>query len=396
MSNQILDVKDIPAPTLTLAPMDMDALTKAQGEIVAAADAPLTTTPQAVAEQALDDSSFTEEEKKQIEDFAKQIDLTNSNLVLQYGAGSQKKMADFSETALENVRTKDLGEVGNMLVSVVTELKSFDAEEESKGLFGFFKKTGDRLTSLKAKYDRAEVNVNKISGVLEGHQITLLKDVAILDKMYELNKTYFKEISMYLLAGKKRLAQVRSEDLAALREKAAKSGLAEDAQEVRDLDNLCTRFEKKLYDLELTRQISLQTAPQIRLIQNNDTVMVEKIQSIIVNTIPLWKSQMVLALGIAHSTDAAKASRQVTDMTNELLKKNAATLKTATIETARESERGIVDIETLVQTNQSLISTLDEVMKIQQDGHAKRQAAEAQMHQMEAQLKTKLLELSQK
>ena len=383
MSEEFNNFTEVPTPTLTLEPFESE-----QQEI-----------PQAVqmekqeVKPIFEDSSLTEAEKKQVEDFANQIDLTNSNVILQYGAGSQKKMADFSEAALDNVRTKDLGEVGDMLTNVVTELKSFDVEEEEKGLFGLFKKTSNRITAIKAKYDKAEVNVNKISNVLEGHQIQLMKDVAVLDKMYDLNKTYFKELTMYILAGKKKLNKVRNEDLVALTKKATESGLPEDAQAVRDLDAFCNRFEKKLHDLELTRQISLQTAPQIRLVQGNDTQMVEKIQSTIVNTIPLWKSQMVLALGVAHSTQAAKAQREVTDMTNQLLRKNADTLKMATVETAKESERGIVDVETLKATNESLISTLDEVMRIQKDGREKRRAAEIEMQKMEGELKSKLLQI---
>jgi uncharacterized protein YaaN involved in tellurite resistance len=338
-----------------------------------------------------EESILSEEEKKMVEDFSKQIDLHNSGMILQYGAGAQKKMADFSESALENVRTKDLGEVGDMLTNVVAELKSFDAVEEEKGVFGFFKKGTNKLGAMKSKYVKAEANVTKITRVLEGHQVQLMKDVAMLDKMYELNKTYFKELSMYILAGKKKLAQVRAEELPALMQKADQSGLPEDAQAVRDLDSMCGRFEKKLYDLELTRQISLQTAPQLRLIQENDTTMAEKIQSTLVNTVPLWKSQMVLALGVSHASQAAKAQREVTDMTNELLRKNAQTLKMATIETAKESERGIVDIETLKATNESLISTLDEVLRIQREGREKRQAAEIEMRKIEGELKSKLL-----
>lgn len=372
-----------PVPTLTLDPFET-----VQQEVPAARE-----TVKPMEKPVFEESSLTETEKKQVEDFADQIDLTNSNVILQYGAGAQKKMADFSESALDNVRTKDLGEVGDLLTGVVVELKSFDIEEEEKGLFGFLKKTSNRVTAMKAKYDRAEVNVNKISSVLEGHQRQLMKDVAVLDKMYELNKTYFKELTMYIMAGKKKLNKVRNQDLAELTKKASQSGLPEDAQAVRDLDSLCNRFEKKLHDLELTRQISLQTAPQIRLVQSNDTQMVEKIQSTIVNTIPLWKSQMVLALGVAHSTQAAKAQREVTDMTNQLLRKNADTLKMATVETAKEAERGIVDIETLKATNESLISTLDEVMRIQKEGREKRMAAEIEMQKMEGELKSKLLQI---
>ena len=328
-----------------------------------------------------------------VDDFSKQIDLSNSSMILQYGVGAQKKIADFSESALENVKTKDLGEIGEMLSGVVSELKSFDAEEESKGIFGFFRKSANKLESMKAKYEKAEMNVNRVIKVLEGHQIQLMKDAAMLDKMYEMNKTYFKELSMYILAGKKKIQAVMSEEIPALKEKAEKSGLQEDAQAVNDLVGLCNRFEKKIHDLELTRMISIQMAPQIRLIQNNDTLMSEKIQSTIVNTIPLWKSQMVLALGVTHSAQAAQAQHEVTDMTNELLRKNAATLKMSTIETARESERGVVDIETLKMTNESLISTIDEVMKIQSEGRQKRLEAEKELYRIENELKNKLLQL---
>ncbi len=336
---------------------------------------------------------LTPEEKKMVADFAAKIDLRSSNAILQYGAGAQKKIADFSESALENVKTKDLGEVGDMLAGVVRELKSFDEEEEEKGIFGFFKKGGNKLANMKAKYDKAEVNVNKICDALEGHQIQLMKDIAMLDKMYELNTTYFKELSMYIAAGKKKLQDVATTELPELEAKAARSGLPEDAQAVNDLNALCNRFEKKIHDLELTRTISLQMAPQIRLVQSNDTVMSEKIQSTLVNTIPLWKSQMVLAIGVENSSRAAKAQREVTDMTNELLRKNAEKLKLATVETAKESERGIVDIETLKATNESLISTLDEVMKIQQEGKEKRRTAEAELNRIENELKQKLLEI---
>lgn len=377
MSEEFKDFQE--TPTLTLNPFDT---IKEEPSIPAEKPAE---------PPAYEESILSEEERKMVEDFSAQIDLQNSSMILQYGVGAQKKMADFSESALENVRTKDLGEVGDMLTSVVAELKNFDAEEEEKGVFGFFKKSTNKLASMKAKYVKAETNVNKICQALEVHQVQLMKDVAMLDKMYELNKTYFKELSMYILAGKKKLAKVRQEELPALTKKAAESGLPEDAQAVRDLDSLCNRFEKKLHDLELTRQISLQTAPQLRLIQGNDTAMVEKIQSTLVNTIPLWKSQMVLALGVTHASQAAKAQREVTDMTNELLKKNAQTLKMATVETAKESERGIVDIETLKATNESLISTLDEVLRIQKEGHEKRMAAEAEMQKIEGELKNKLL-----
>ena len=343
--------------------------------------------------EPMDDSVLSDEERAMVDSFSQQIDLNNTNAILKYGSGVQKKMADFSEAALENVRSKDLGEVGDMLSSVVTELKSFDAEEESKGFFGgLFKKTSNKMTSMKAKYAKAEDNVMHICKSLEAHQVVLLKDIATLDKMYELNLTYFKELTMYILAGKKKLEQVRREELPVLK-KAETSGLAEDAQAAKDLEALCQRFEKKLHDLDLTRMISIQTAPQIRLVQNSDTMMVEKIQSTVVNTIPLWKSQMVFALGVEHSNQAARAQQQVTDMTNELLKKNAETLKMASIETAKASERGIVDIETLKQTNESLISTLDEIMKIQTEGREKRLAAEGELRQMEDDLKKKLLEI---
>ena len=341
---------------------------------------------------AIDENILSEEEKAMVESFASQIDLTNSTMILQYGVGTQKKMADFSETALENVKTKDLGEVGNLLTDVVTELKNFD-EEETKGFLGLFKKGSNKIEAMKAKYAKAENNVNEIVSVLEGHQVQLLKDVAVLDKMYELNLTYYKELTMYILAGKKKLQEVRDTELANLRAKAEMTGLAEDAQAAKDLDNMCERFEKKIYDLELTRQIAMQTAPQIRMVQSNDTTMVEKIQSTVVNTIPLWKSQMVLALGVEHSMQAAQAQRQVTDITNELLKKNAEKLKIASVETAKEAERGIVDMETLTATNQALIATFDEVLKIQQEGRVKRQEAEAKMQQMENELKNKLLEI---
>ena len=343
----------------------------------------------------LNDSILSDEERRQVDEFAKQIDLHNSTAILQYGVGTQKKMADFSGNALENVRTKDLGEVGEMLSDVVTQLKGFD-EEEEKGFLGLFKKPAHKLESMKAKYAKAETNVNKICEALESNQVQLLKDIALLDKMYDLNLTYFKQLSMYILAGKKKLAETRETELPQLLEKAKASGLPEDAQAARDLEALCDRFEKKIHDLELTRMVSIQTAPQIRLVQSSDTMMVEKIQSTIVNTIPLWKSQMVLALGVTHAEQAARAQREVSDMTNELLRKNAEVLKTATIESAKESERGIIDMETLKNTNANLISTLDEVMKIQADGREKRRAAEQEMQTMENELKEKLLELSER
>lgn len=335
---------------------------------------------------------LTPEEQKIVNDFAAKIDIENTNQILQYGAGTQKKMADFSDTALENVKTQDLGEIGELISNVVGELKDFDVQEEGK-FFGFFRKQTSKIENLKNKYDKAQANVEKITDSLQQHQVRLMKDSAMLDKMYEQNLNYFKELTMYILAGKKKLEETRNGKLAEMKNKAALSGLPEDAQAARDLDEKCSRFEKKLHDLELTRTIAMQTAPQIRLIQNNDTVMVEKIQTTIVNTIPLWKSQMVLALGIAHSAEAVQAQRQVTDITNELLRKNAETLHMATVETAKESERGIVDLETLQKTNADLIQTLDDVMRIQMEGRQKRQAAEMEMHRMEEELKRKLLEI---
>lgn len=377
MSNDFQDMST--APALTLDPF------QTQGQKQPPVEQPKE-------EPALDESILTDEERRTVDAFAQQIDLTNSTLVLQYGAGTQKKMADFSEDALNNVRSKDLGEVGDLLSGVVKELRGFD-EEEEKGFFGIFKKASNKIETMKAKYAKAEANVNEIVKVLEKHQVQLMKDTALLDKMYELNLTYFKELSMYILAGKKKLAEVRNTQLKELLDKARLSGLPEDAQAAKDLDSMCNRFEKKIHDLELTRMISIQTAPQIRLVQNNDTQMVEKIQSTIVNTIPLWKSQMVLALGVEHSAQAAAAQREVADMTNELLRKNAEKLKMATIETAKESERGIVDMETLKATNESLISTLDEVMNIQREGRQKRAEAEEGLRSMEQELKAKLLEI---
>lgn len=370
-------------PTLTFDPVL---------EEEAPAPAELTAVQEEEKEEML--ANLTEEERQQINLFAEKIDLGNTQMVLQYGAGAQKKIADFSETALGNVRTKDLGEIGQALTDVMTQLKEFDDEEEEKGLFSFFKKGTNKLNSLKAKYEKAEVNVNQICRVLENHQVQLMKDAAMLDKMYELNLNYFKELSMYILAGKKKLEQTAKVELPALLQRAELSGLPEDSQKARDLSELCNRFEKKIHDLELTRTIAMQMAPQIRLIQSNDTAMSEKIQSTLVNTIPLWKSQMVLAIGVNHSAEAAKAQREVTDMTNELLRKNAETLKLATVETARESERGIVDMETLKATNQTLISTLDEVRKIQTEGREKRRAAEAELLGIEAEMKKKLLEIA--
>ncbi|WP_370828219.1 toxic anion resistance protein [Fournierella massiliensis] len=347
--------------------------------------------PDPLAEEA---AKLSPEEQKMVEDFTAKIDVTNSQMVLQYGAATQKKVGDFSEAALDKVRTKDLGEVGEALASLVGELKNFDAEEEeSKGIFGFFKKAGNNIDQMKTKYAKAETNVERIEAMLEAHQVQLLKDIALMDKMYQMNMLYFKELTMYILAGKKKLAQVRANELQQAMDKAKASGLPEDAQAARDLSDMCDRFEKKLYDLQLTRTISIQMGPQIRLLQNNDTMMAEKIQTSIVNTIPLWKSQMVLALGLAHSRQAIDAQRAVSDMTNELLKKNAAALKQGTIDTAKESERGIVDIETLQQTNKSLIETLDELARIQTEGKQKRAAAEQELGRIEGELKQKLMEL---
>lgn len=376
---QDLDEMMQKAPTLTLDPFGEEKATVAEKE------------PDPLVKE--EEVNLSPEERRMVEEFAAKIDLHSSNMILQYGAGAQKKMADFSETALENVRTKDLGEVGEMLASVVSELRTLEEEEEDKGFFSFFKKSGNKLANMKAKYEKAEGNVERICDALESHQIQLLKDIAMLDKMYELNVTYFKELSMYIAAGKRKLEEVRTTEMAQLEAKAKGSGLPEDAQAVSDLSSLCNRFEKKIHDLELTRAVSLQMAPQIRLVQSNDTLMSEKIQSTIVNTIPLWKSQMVLAIGVENSAKAAKAQREVTDVTNALLRKNAETLKIATIETAKETERGIVDMETLKATNESLIATLDEVMKIQTEGKEKRRAAEVELNRMEGELKQKLLEI---
>ena len=338
--------------------------------------------------------SLTPEEQAQVDAFAEKIDIHDSNAIMQYGSGTQKKMSDFSDLALENVKNKDMGEVGKLISGLVTELKSFDVEEEDKGFFKFFKKQGNKLVALKAKYDKTEASIDDIVQVLEGHQVQLLKDVATLDKMYDLNLQYFKELSMYIAAGKKRLAEVRANELKELQEKAAQTGDAQDAQKAKDFGALCDRFEKKLHDLELTRQIAIQTGPQIRLVQDSDTLMAEKIQSTIVNTIPLWKNQMVIAMGVEHSNQAAKAQHEVSELTNALLKKNAEQLHTASVETAKESERGIVDIETLKKTNAELISTLDDVLKVQEEGRSRRAAAEAEMAKMESDLKAKLLEIS--
>ena len=383
MDNEFKDFTATPTLTFDVAPETKEAPAPAASSELA----------EQAADPAFSENNLTPEELQMVNEFSQKIDLHNSQAILQYGVGTQKKMADFSEAALNNVRTKDLGEVGNMLSSLVIDLKSFDVTEQDKGFKGLFKKSSNKITSMKAKYDKAEVNVNNVCTALENHQVTLMKDIALLDKMYAVNLTYFKELSMYILAGKKKLEEVRNGELAAAVAKANASNLPEDAQAAKDLQSMCDRFEKKIHDLELTRMISIQTAPQIRMVQNNDTLMAEKIQSTIVNTIPLWKSQMVLALGIEHSAQDAKAQREVTDMTNELLRKNADILKTATIDTAKESERGIVDLETLKHTNESLISTFDEVLKIQTEGREKRRNAEAEMQRMEDELKKKLLEI---
>ena len=379
MGNEFKDF-EMETPSLTLEP-DLGEFAKKE-EVI----------PKKQPQKEEEAPVLTPEEQKMVNDFAAKIDIENTNQILQYGAGTQKKMADFSDTALENVKTQDLGEIGELISNVVGELKDFDVQEEGK-FFGFFRKQTSKIENLKNKYDKAQANVEKITDSLQQHKVRLMKDSAMLDKMYEQNLNYFKELTMYILAGKKKLEETRNGKLAEMKNKAALSGLPEDAQAARDLDEKCSRFEKKLHDLELTRTIAMQTAPQIRLIQNNDTVMVEKIQTTIVNTIPLWKSQMVLALGIAHSAEAAQAQRQVTDITNELLRKNAETLHMATVETAKESERGIVDLETLQKTNADLIQTLDDVMRIQMEGRQKRQAAEMEMHRMEEELKRKLLEI---
>lgn len=341
-----------------------------------------------------EENVLTPEELRQVEEFAKKIDVTNSKAVMTYGVGTQKKMADFSEKTLESVKTKDMGEVGDMVSGLVTQLKNFDLDENEKGIMGFFKKKGNQMQELKTKYTTVEKNVEAISNELEKHQVTLLKDVELLDRMYELNLTYFKELSMYILAGKKKLKEVRETDLPALQKKAAESGLPEDAQAAKDLADQCDRFEKKLHDLQLTRAVAMQTGPQIRMIQSSNQIMAEKIQSTIVNTIPLWKNQMVIAIGIEHANQAAKAEREVNDMTNALLRKNADKLKQATVESAKEAERGVVDIETLKHTNEMLIATMDEVLTIQQEGKQKRAAAERDLAQIEAQLRQKLLQAS--
>ena len=341
--------------------------------------------------EIVEEIELTEDEKKMIDQFVDKIEISNSNAILQYGVGAQKKISDFSQSALNEVKTKDLGEIGDILSKVVFQLKNFEEGEEKKGVFGFFKKGKDKVTQMKINYENAENNIDEMCNVLENHQVQLLKDIAMLDRMYDINRTYFKELCMYILAGKKKLKKLEDEEIPKLQEKAKQSNNPQDAQELNDFVALCNRFEKKIHDLELTKMISLQMAPQIRLIQNNDSLMAEKIQSTIINTIPLWKNQMVLSLGVAHATDAARVQREVTDMTNELLRKNAEILKSSTIETAKESERGIVDIETLKATNESLISTLDEILNIQTEGRQKRREAEIELRKIEDQLKDKLI-----
>ncbi|WP_294723353.1 toxic anion resistance protein [uncultured Gemmiger sp.] len=381
--NNELDLTAPAAPTLTLDPIADEAAEAAKLEAPKAEPVKVEDTP------------LSPEEQKMVNDFAEKIDITNSQMVLQYGAASQKKLSDFSETALSRVKTKDMGETGELITSLISELQGFDANaEQPKGFLGLFKKAGNNLEQLKTRYESADKNVERIKAQLEDHQVTLMKDITMLDKMYELNLVYFKELTMYILAGKKKLEQVRATDLKAAQEKAQRTQLPEDAQAARDLADLCDRFEKKLYDLELTRNVSIQMGPQIRLIQSNDTMMAEKIQTTIVNTIPLWKNQMVLALGIAHSQQAMQAERAVTDATNELLRKNAATLKQGTIDIAKESERGIVDIETLQQTNKQLIETLDELNKIRAEGKVKRANAEQELGRIEGELRSKLLEIN--
>ena len=377
------DMTKIETPSLTLEP---DLETKSEQETVEAAAQPEAQTP------AVPEAVLTEQEQQIVNEFAAKIDVENTAQIMQYGAGTQKKMADFSDAALANVRAQDLGEVGDLIVSVVGELKGFDTEEE-KGFLGFFKKQANKLEQMKTRYDKAELSVEKISDALQEHQVRLLKDSAMLDQMYDQNLAYFKELTMYILAGKQKLEEVRAGKLTELEETAKRTGLAEDVQAAKDLSDKCERFEKKIYDLELTRTISMQTAPQIRMIQNNDNVMVEKIQTTLVNTIPLWKNQMVITLGISHASEAAAAQRQVNEVTNALLQSNAKRLHTASVETAKEAERGIVDIETLKKTNAELISTLDDVLKIQQDGRTQRQNAEAEMAKMESDLKNKLLQI---
>ena len=391
--SEVVDLKDVEEVTASdpLKEMMMEANKKA--ELAEVKDT------QIIEAETDKDEDLTKdlspEDAAKVDEFAKAIDIMDSQMVLTYGAGAQKNVADFSEGALKSVRTKDMGEIGDMLTSVVTELKGFSVEEEKSGFLGLFKKSSNQLTSLKAKYDKAEVNVNNISKAMEAHQVVLLKDAAMLDKMYDENLDYFKQLTLYIIAGKKKVNEAKSVRLPQLLETARQSGLQEDSQAAKDYSAMIERFEKKIYDLELSRNIAMQMAPQIRLIQQNDTVMAEKIQSTLVNTIPLWKSQMVIAIGVSHSQEAAKAQREVTDMTNELLKKNAETLKMATVESAKESERGIVDIETLTATNQTLIDTLDEVMQIQKDGREKRAAAEVELTRIEDEMKNKILQISE-
>lgn len=374
---------DVPTPTLTLgATEEAPAIPSVKAEAAPAEPA------------KIDDSMLTDEEKKLVEEFSEKIDITDSAVVMQYGAPAQTKVSQFSDSALEKVRTKDLGEIGDMISGLVVELKGLSLEEETKGFLGLFKRTSNKLANLRAKYDKAETNVDKICGALKDHQIQLLKDIATLDQLYAVNLTYQKELTMYIIAGKKRLQHERETTLKELYEKAEASGLAEDAQAARDYSDLCERFEKKIYDLELTRMISIQMAPQIRLIQNSDTLMVEKIQSTLVNTIPLWKSQMVIAMGLTHAGQAMEAQREVSEVTNALLKQNADALKTSTIEIAKESERGIVDMETIKHTNSQLVSTLEEVIRIQDEGRAKRRESEAELVKIEAELKAKLLDIN--
>lgn len=383
------DFSNAPTPQLTLVPEPVaDAPVEVDEVELVVPEAPTGGELDAAAAE----DALSAEERKMVDEFSKQIDLNDSNLIVQYGVGAQKKLTDFSESALASVRTQDLGEIGDLVSGVVAELKNFDATEE-KGLFGFFKRGANKIQMMRTRYDKAEANVDKIVKSLQERQMQLMKDNATLEKMHEHNLAYFKELTMYILAGKKRLAEIRSGELAELKAKAAQTGRPEDAQAARDLDERCTRFEKKLYDLELTRTISLQMAPQIRLVQNNDITMIEKIQTTIVNTIPLWKSQMVLALGIANATEAVKAQNAVSELTNDMLKKNAEMLETSTVQVARESERGIVDIETLQKTNESLIRTFDEVVKIQQEGRQKRAEAEVEMQRIETDLRNKLLEV---
>lgn len=390
MSDEIkltLETEEPKTPALTLEGAEAPALTLTPEE-----EKP----EEKVEPVVLDETCLTPEEQQVVNEFSEKIDLTNSTLVLQYGSAAQKKIASFSDSALDKVRTKDLGEIGDEISNLVVELKGFDIdEEEKKGIFGWFKNTGNKITAMKARYDSAEVNVDKIAAALESHQVQLMKDVVMLDQLYQKNLEYHKELSMYIIAGKKKLQQERTTTLVELQNKAKQTGLAEDAQAANDYAQLCDNFEKKLHDLELTRMVSVQMSPQIRLVQNNDKLMTDKIQSTLVNTIPLWKSQMVLALGVAHSEQAVKAQREVSDMTNQLLRKNAEKLKMSTIETAKESERGVVDMETLRITNQSLIQTLDEVVKIQDEGRAKRRAAEQEIGKLEGELKQKLLDIHQ-